>query len=311
MPASESPGVLVVDDQADMRALLQTVLRHLGFRVWLADGGKAALALYRVHRDEIAVVLLDVVMPEWDGPKTLAEIKAVNPMAVCCFVTGESASVSADSLIAMGAAHVVRKPFEPVALARTLWSLCGPRDRRSDRPRYERQSTKVRVGAGLEPAHVVESWVSDASPGGLRLRLPERIGEVGSILSIRPADADDDAPWIPVQVRHGRADGGGWTIGCQILHPAALELLRCQPEARATERVIRRSRSGLAASGADKTSLHIRHSRPVATASPAAPSGRWQTGLTSRSVPGIMNLQTPAVGRRITLRGSCHQGAVP
>jgi hypothetical protein len=47
---------------------------------------------------------------------------------------------------------------------------------------------------------------------------------VGSILSIRPADAAEDAPWIPVQVRHGRDEEGGWTVGCQILHPAAMEI---------------------------------------------------------------------------------------
>src|SRR5947209_5004974 len=103
-----SPGVLVVDDQADMRALLQTVLRHFGFTVRLAADGRSALEMYRAYRDDIAVVLLDVVMPEWDGPRTFKEIRAVNPMAVCCFITGESAGVSADELIALGAAHVAR-----------------------------------------------------------------------------------------------------------------------------------------------------------------------------------------------------------
>ncbi|MFO0808708.1 MAG: response regulator [Gemmataceae bacterium] len=224
MPDFGSPGVLVVDDQADMRALLQTVLRHFGFKVRLAPNGPAALDMFRDHRNDIAIVLLDVVMPEWDGPRTWREIRALEPMAICCFITGESVGTSTDDLIALGAAHVIRKPFEPAALAKSLWSLVGPRDRRADRPRYTRQSTRVRVGAGLEPAHVVESWVGDTSPGGLRLKLPEKLGDVGSILSIRPADATDEVPWIPIQVRHGREEHDGWTVGCQILHPAAMEL---------------------------------------------------------------------------------------
>ena len=68
---------------------------------------------------------------------------------------------------------------------------------------------------------MVQSWVSDQSPGGLRLKLPEKLGDVGALLSIRPADAPDDSPWVPVQVRHCSQDGDGWAVGCQFLHPAA------------------------------------------------------------------------------------------
>jgi CheY-like chemotaxis protein len=219
------PGVLVVDDQADILALLQTVLRHYGFTVWLADNGPTALSLYRQNRSRISVVLLDVAMPEWDGPRTLRALQGVNPDLICCFVTGESPRPTAAELRELGAALVVRKPFEPADLARQLWTLVGADDRRTA-PRYELQSTRVAVGAGLEPSHVVQSWVSDQSPDGLGLRLPEKLGDVGAILSIRPADAADDTPWVPVQVRHCRPDpaGGGWTVGCCFLHPAAQSL---------------------------------------------------------------------------------------
>jgi hypothetical protein len=63
--------------------------------------------------------------------------------------------------------------------------------------------------------------MTDQSPGGLKLKLPTRLGEVGALLSIRPADAPSDSPWVPVQVRHVKADGDGWSLGCQFLHPAA------------------------------------------------------------------------------------------
>ena len=226
MPNRRAPGVLVVDDQANMRALLQTVLRYHGFNVWLAPGGPEAVELYRDNRERIAVVLLNVALPEWDGPRTLHELQAVDPKAICCFVTGEHSGPTEAELLALGAAHVVRKPFEPADVARRLWDLVAAStgNRRSG-ARQAKLDMRVTVGEGLEPSEVVESWVSDLSPDGLRLQLPTRLGDVGAILSVRPVSAGDGVPWVPVQVRYARAGDDGWTVGCQFLTPAAGEAL--------------------------------------------------------------------------------------
>src|SRR5437660_9448725 len=101
-----SPGVLIVDDQPDVLALLQTVLRHYGFAVFLAPTGQGAVELYRYHRSEITLVLLDVAMPGWDGPRTLRALRAVNPEVVCCFVTGAAPEGTEQDLRALGAARV-------------------------------------------------------------------------------------------------------------------------------------------------------------------------------------------------------------
>jgi hypothetical protein len=128
-----------------------------------------------------------------------------------------------DELLALGAARVIHRPFEAADVAKVLWELvkAGAGNRRGNDRRYPKQATRVAVGAGLEPSHVVQSWVSDQSPGGLRLKLPTKLGDVGCLLSIRPADAAADAPWVPVQVRHCSRDEDGWAIGCQFLQPAA------------------------------------------------------------------------------------------
>lgn len=215
------PEVLVVEGQPDLRALLQTVLRHHGFRVLLAQNRTDALPMFRTYADEIDVVLLNESMLDWPGESALREIRDVRPDAVVCFMAGETRNGHpAPDLVALGAAKIVRKPFEPSELAQNIWGLIRPRDRRGE-PRRSPQTTKVRVGPGLMPEYVVESWIGDESLSGLCLRLPERIGEVGSILSICPADAPADAPWIPVQVRHMRREAEQWTVGCQFLHPAA------------------------------------------------------------------------------------------
>ena len=223
MPDRDPPGVLVVDDQPEIRALLQTILRHHGFTVWLAPGGAEAVQLYGQQRDRVDLILLDVDMPEWDGPRTFKLLRRENPNAVVCFVSGASSEYSDAELLALGAAKVIHRPFEAADVATALWELvgAGAGNRRSNDRHYPKQAMCVAAGPGLEPYHVVESWVSDQSPGGLKLKLPVKLGEVGSLLSIRPADAPSDSPWVPVQVRHVRQDGDTWAVGCQFLHPAA------------------------------------------------------------------------------------------
>lgn len=222
--ADPAPGVLIVDDQPDLRALLQTILRHHGFSVFLAQNGSDAVAYYRRNSADIQLVVIDAAMPQWDGPRTLRELQNINPKVVACFVVGERNTHNDLDLIAIGAARVIHKPFEPSELAKSLWALVSIRDRRAGE-RRARQSTRVKVGAGIEPEHVVESWIGDQSPDGLRLRLPKKLGEVGALLSIRPDDADDATPWIPVQIRHIREEAGMWMVGCQFLHPAAKSLV--------------------------------------------------------------------------------------
>jgi DNA-binding NtrC family response regulator len=114
-PAGNLPGagrgVLVVDDDAMLRSLLQAVLQREGFRVWLAGDGADAVAVYQRHRAAIDVVLLDVRMAGMDGPQTFTALQAVNPAIACCFMSGYTADHSVDELRARGALHFFEKPF--------------------------------------------------------------------------------------------------------------------------------------------------------------------------------------------------------
>ena len=218
MSEKNSPGVLVVEHQPDLRALLQTILRHHGFRVTLAQCRSDALALVRASAGAIDVVLMNSALPDWPAERAIVDIRTAQSGMPICLLAGETRN--GRSRPGLADATVLHKPFEPSELAQVIWGLIRPRDRRSE-PRHPPQSTCGRVGAGLEPDRVVESWIGDESSEGLRLRLPEKLGDVGSILSIRAADADAGEPWIPVQIRHIRPEAGQWTAGCQFLHPAA------------------------------------------------------------------------------------------
>lgn len=118
---ADRPGILVVDDEAAVCKMLRTHLERQGFRVWTALDGEEALDVCCDHGEEIAVVLLDVVMPGLDGLHTLDGIRAFSPETPVCFMTaGES---NPDDLLARGARHVFRKPFRLKDLTRIVQRL--------------------------------------------------------------------------------------------------------------------------------------------------------------------------------------------
>lgn len=117
------PGVLAVDDDASVRAVVVAGLRHEGFEVWLAADGREALEIYQRHRATIDVVLLDVRMPSLDGPQTLAALRKLNPGVCCCFMSGDPGSYSPDDLLRLGAAQLFRKPFQLAEVASGLRRL--------------------------------------------------------------------------------------------------------------------------------------------------------------------------------------------
>ena len=127
-------GVLVVGDEMAALGVLAARLRLEGYTVWLAGHGRQAIELYQRHQEEIAVVLLDLLMPRLDGPRTLTALQELCPAVRCCFMTGDPTPYTEEALLQMGAVRVFRKPFAYTAVLDTLNQLAGrPPRRRQDR----------------------------------------------------------------------------------------------------------------------------------------------------------------------------------
>lgn len=122
------PGILIADDMGLVMTLLKFELEPRGFNVWLAVDGDDALDLYRQHRDEIDVVLLDVQMPGLDGPETLAVLQRLDPEVIACFMTGNLGIYTEKELLDRGAACVFHKPFHSADVAQFLKMLVEPRN---------------------------------------------------------------------------------------------------------------------------------------------------------------------------------------
>jgi DNA-binding NtrC family response regulator len=79
-----------------------------------------ALDLYRRHRDEIDLVLLDVPIPGRDGPPTWDALQRLNPDVVACFMSGDSGMYTEEELRGREPAWIFRKPFHPDEVADVL-----------------------------------------------------------------------------------------------------------------------------------------------------------------------------------------------
>ena len=116
-------GILVADDEEDVRDVLNDTLRQEGFSIWLAADGQRAVDLYRDYREAIDVVRLDVRMPGRDGPQMLAALQEITPQVRCCFMSGYLGSYTEEKLRDLGAATVFSKPFRLAEVTHVLGSL--------------------------------------------------------------------------------------------------------------------------------------------------------------------------------------------
>jgi two-component system, chemotaxis family, chemotaxis protein CheY len=121
--------VLVVDDSAAIRKILQRVLRQTGMAINTiheAGDGEDALNLLRSHR--VDLVLTDINMPKMDGLELLAALKKspewVNVPVV--MITTEGGETKVAEAVRLGAAGYVRKPFTADQIKEKLAGILEP-----------------------------------------------------------------------------------------------------------------------------------------------------------------------------------------
>jgi DNA-binding response OmpR family regulator len=101
--------ILVIDDDRGIRQLLDTLLRHKGYDVLLAEDGQRGLELFRRERPD--VVVLDLKMPEMDGLTVLRHVRSLNLNQPVIIYTGASTSKTEQQIRALGITEIVKKEF--------------------------------------------------------------------------------------------------------------------------------------------------------------------------------------------------------
>ncbi|MFH1748922.1 MAG: PAS domain S-box protein [Planctomycetota bacterium] len=103
--------VLVVDDEEDIRDVVQAVLESRGMRVLLAEDGPQGVACFRDNADDVDVVLLDMTMPGMSGEEVFRQIVAMRPDARVILSSGYSEQESLARLEDGRLAGFVHKPY--------------------------------------------------------------------------------------------------------------------------------------------------------------------------------------------------------
>ena len=125
---SESPvtggteTILVADDHEGIRDTTRELLEKLGYRVLLARDGIDAVEKFEAHSNEIALVLLDVIMPRLTGPDAYAQMSQRKSDIPVIFTSGHTDHASLDPLLSQGAL-LLQKPYGPRALAQKIREL--------------------------------------------------------------------------------------------------------------------------------------------------------------------------------------------
>ncbi|HKG78866.1 MAG TPA: PAS domain S-box protein [Pyrinomonadaceae bacterium] len=120
LPLGNGELILVVDDEESIREITRSTLETFGYTVLTASDGTEALAHYADKKNEIAVVLTDMVMPFMDGPATIRALQRMNPRVRIIAASGLGAGQRAGEGALEGVSVFLTKPYTAEKLLKTL-----------------------------------------------------------------------------------------------------------------------------------------------------------------------------------------------
>ena len=114
--------VLIVDDEAKVRQIMQQTLETFGYRAIVASGGDEAALIFAARHSEIDVVITDMMMPVMDGPVTIQVLRNIDPSMRIIATSGVPVKDHADRL---NVKHFLMKPYTAETLLAELKSILG------------------------------------------------------------------------------------------------------------------------------------------------------------------------------------------
>jgi PAS domain S-box-containing protein len=139
LPASEKPitifptepkkalngqgAVLIVDDEKPVLEVGAEMLKAIGYKVFKAQNGRAAIELYKEYQYQIDLVILDMILPDLGGGQIFDLLKGINPSVAVILSSGYSIEGRATDILNRGCKGFIQKPFSMEELAEKIKSI--------------------------------------------------------------------------------------------------------------------------------------------------------------------------------------------
>ncbi|MEW6350182.1 MAG: ATP-binding protein [Thermodesulfobacteriota bacterium] len=122
-PPTGDETILVAEDDDEVRKLITDVLEGSGYRVLAASDGEHAVKEFREHRDKVHLLLLDVIMPRFNGKQAYEAIKAMGAPVKVLFMSGYTADVMSERGILEEGLEFMSKPISPNELLHRIRAI--------------------------------------------------------------------------------------------------------------------------------------------------------------------------------------------
>lgn len=118
-------SVLLVDDEQRILNVGRTICKALGYTVFTADSGEAALKVYAKKKNDINIVVLDMIMPGMDGLEVFMALKKLNPDIKVLISTGYAIDENVQEMLRQGCQGYLLKPYSVVDFSHKLRDILG------------------------------------------------------------------------------------------------------------------------------------------------------------------------------------------
>lgn len=204
--------ILIVDDEPDIRMLVDGILRDEGYETRQAGNSDAAIAAFRARRPSL--VILDVWLQgsKLDGLGILQALQAEEPVVPVVMISGHGNIETAVTAIQHGAYDFIEKPFQSDRLLLII-------RRALEASNLSRENAELRLRAGPETQLTGES-----APIATLRQGVEKVAPTGSrVLISGPAGAGKEVVARMIHARSRRAEGPFVSLNCAILNPSRFE----------------------------------------------------------------------------------------